>query len=269
MLLLLRDRSELLIITNQSDTRLAVDGEPDCSVEGEGVGHAGLVDNDQRRPADPAAQSGSLPFRRDQASLAKVSARMPVCSLRTAAAAADGARPITWPPASVQARVRARMAVVFPAPAGAIASCRREPEVHICRTRAAWPASSAVPFTAISSNARSTATWSAADPSVVRRWRRDGPRRRGSAARCTGRRRRRCRPTTRRPAATPPVPRRCQPVRPAQRTDDRAPHRPTDPPAPRHGQRAGRWCVPVVALRPGRRNRTVVLVVPQARRRRR
>ncbi len=60
------DRSELLIITNQSDTRPAVDGEPDCGVEGEGVGHAGLVDNDQRRPADPAAQSGSLPFRRDQ-----------------------------------------------------------------------------------------------------------------------------------------------------------------------------------------------------------
>ena len=49
------------------------------------------------------------------------------------------------------------MAVVFPAPAGAIASCSRAPEVHICRTSDACPASSAVPFAAISSRARSTA----------------------------------------------------------------------------------------------------------------
>ena len=49
------------------------------------------------------------------------------------------------------------MAVVFPAPAGAIASCSRAPEVHICRTRAACPVSRAVPFAAISSRARSTA----------------------------------------------------------------------------------------------------------------
>jgi hypothetical protein len=28
------DRGELLIITNQSDTGTAVDGEPDCGVEG-------------------------------------------------------------------------------------------------------------------------------------------------------------------------------------------------------------------------------------------
>jgi hypothetical protein len=41
------DRSELLIITNQPDTRPAVDGEPDCRVEGEGVGHAGFVDDHQ------------------------------------------------------------------------------------------------------------------------------------------------------------------------------------------------------------------------------
>ena len=49
------------------------------------------------------------------------------------------------------------MAVVFPAPAGAIASCSRAPEVHIWRTSDACPASSAVPFAAISSRARSTA----------------------------------------------------------------------------------------------------------------
>ena len=111
-----------------------------------------------------AAQSGRSPCCRDQVSLARVSARMPVCSARTAAAAADGARPSTWPPSWVQARVRARMAVVFPAPAGAIASCRRAPELHIWRTSAAWPASRAVPFAAISSRARSTAAWSTADP---------------------------------------------------------------------------------------------------------
>ena len=47
------DRGELLIITNQPDTRPAADGEPDCGVEGQGVGHAGLVDDDQRRRSDP------------------------------------------------------------------------------------------------------------------------------------------------------------------------------------------------------------------------
>ena len=47
------DRGELLIITDQPDTRPAVDGEPDCGVEGQGVGHAGLVDDDQRRRSDP------------------------------------------------------------------------------------------------------------------------------------------------------------------------------------------------------------------------
>ena len=107
-----------------------------------------------------AAQSGRSPCWSDQVSLASVSVRMPVCSARTAAAAADGARPSTWPPSWVQARVRARMAVVFPAPAGAIASCSRAPEVHIWRTSAACPASSAVPFAAISSKASSTAVCS-------------------------------------------------------------------------------------------------------------
>ena len=47
------DRGELLIITNQPDTRPAPDGEPDCGVEGQGVGHAGLVDDHQRRRSDP------------------------------------------------------------------------------------------------------------------------------------------------------------------------------------------------------------------------
>jgi hypothetical protein len=43
------DRGELLIITDQSDTRTATDGELDGGVEGEGVGHAGFVDDHQGR----------------------------------------------------------------------------------------------------------------------------------------------------------------------------------------------------------------------------
>src|SRR5215207_7723078 len=89
---------------------------------------------------------------------------MPVCSPRTAAAAANGARPSSWPPSSVQARARARMAVVLPAPAGAIASCKRAPDVLICQTRDACPASSALPVAAISSKARSTAVRSTDAP---------------------------------------------------------------------------------------------------------
>ena len=57
------------------------------------------------------------------------------------------------------------MAVVFPAPAGAIASWTRAPELHIWRTSEACPASRAVPFAAISSTARSTADWSTTVPS--------------------------------------------------------------------------------------------------------
>ena len=56
------------------------------------------------------------------------------------------------------------MAVVLPAPAGAIASCSLAPEVHICRTSEACPASRTVPFAAISSKARSTAVCSTDAP---------------------------------------------------------------------------------------------------------
>jgi hypothetical protein len=42
------DRGELLIITDQPDTRPSIDGELHGRVEGEGVGHAGLIDDDQR-----------------------------------------------------------------------------------------------------------------------------------------------------------------------------------------------------------------------------
>jgi len=44
--------------------------------------------------------------------------------------AADGAKPTTVPPLSVHACIRLRMAVVFPAPAGAMASCNSVGSAH-------------------------------------------------------------------------------------------------------------------------------------------
>ena len=41
------DRGELLIITHQPDTRTSIDGELHGRVEGEGVGHAGFIDDHQ------------------------------------------------------------------------------------------------------------------------------------------------------------------------------------------------------------------------------
>ena len=46
------DRGELLIISDQSDTPTAIDHELDGGVEGQGVGHAGFVDNHQGRRPD-------------------------------------------------------------------------------------------------------------------------------------------------------------------------------------------------------------------------
>jgi hypothetical protein len=46
------DRSELLIITNQPDTRTAIQGELHGGVERECVGHAGFIDDQQRRRSD-------------------------------------------------------------------------------------------------------------------------------------------------------------------------------------------------------------------------
>ena len=42
------DRGKLLIITDQADTRTAIDREVHGRVEGEGVGHARFVDDQQR-----------------------------------------------------------------------------------------------------------------------------------------------------------------------------------------------------------------------------
>ena len=54
------DRGELLIIPDQPDTRTAGDGELDGGVEGEGVGHAGFVDDHQGRRADRCRPVGQV-----------------------------------------------------------------------------------------------------------------------------------------------------------------------------------------------------------------
>ena len=46
------DRGELLIITDQPYIRTPSDGELDGGVEGQGVGHAGFIDDHQGRRAD-------------------------------------------------------------------------------------------------------------------------------------------------------------------------------------------------------------------------
>ena len=97
----------------------------------------------------------------DQVSLARVSVEAPICSRSTAAAAADGASPTMVPPSSVQAAARARMAVVFPAPAGARASWSRAPEVAIWVTREVCPALRVAPLAACSSSAIATASGAA------------------------------------------------------------------------------------------------------------
>ena len=59
------DRGELLIISDQPDTRTATDGELDGGVEGQGVGHAGFVDDHQVStgrplPPSPAVRHGRV-----------------------------------------------------------------------------------------------------------------------------------------------------------------------------------------------------------------
>ena len=54
------DRGELLIITDQPDTAAATDDELDGGVQGEGVGHPGLVDDHQRGPADAFRPVGQV-----------------------------------------------------------------------------------------------------------------------------------------------------------------------------------------------------------------
>jgi hypothetical protein len=46
------DRGELLIITDEAHDRTTIEGELDGGVEGQGVGHTGFVDDQQRRRAN-------------------------------------------------------------------------------------------------------------------------------------------------------------------------------------------------------------------------
>jgi hypothetical protein len=54
------DRGELLIITDEPDTRTASDGELHGRVEGQGVGHPGFIDDHQRRRADRGRPVGQI-----------------------------------------------------------------------------------------------------------------------------------------------------------------------------------------------------------------
>ena len=151
------DRGQLLVVTDQPDTAAPADDEGDGGVEGDGVGHPGLVDDHQGVGADPGR-----PVR--QRRRGRWTRRVwPGCrsARRSAPATAPrprrtGPSPTRCPPLLVQAVARACMAVVLPVPAGAMASCSRAPEVAIRRTRSAWPGSRSIPLAVISNNATST-----------------------------------------------------------------------------------------------------------------
>ena len=55
------DRGELLIIADQADTGTATDGELDRGVEGQGVGYADFVDDQQCRRTDRRRPVGQVP----------------------------------------------------------------------------------------------------------------------------------------------------------------------------------------------------------------
>jgi hypothetical protein len=54
------DRGELLVVTDQPNTAAASDDEMHGGVEGEGVGHPGLIDHDQGRRPNPAGPLGQV-----------------------------------------------------------------------------------------------------------------------------------------------------------------------------------------------------------------
>ena len=54
------DRRELLVVTDQPHASAATDDVADGGVQGEGVGHPGLVDHHQGRRPNPAGPLGQL-----------------------------------------------------------------------------------------------------------------------------------------------------------------------------------------------------------------
>ena len=184
-----------------------LEDEVDDGVQGEGVGHAGLVDDHQRAwGRSAAAQSGRSPVRQGPGELGEgVGAGADLLAQDRRPRPRTGRGRCTVPPSSVQARARARMAVVLPAPAGAIASCSRAPEVAISRDQRGLSGVEGDPVGGLLQQRQvdGVAGW--------RRARRGGRRRRpgavrrpGSRRRCTGRSRPPCRrwhPSARRSAA--------------------------------------------------------------------
>ena len=70
------DRGELLVVTDQPDAATALEDELHRSVQGEGVGHPGLVDHHERGGVDAGhpVRHASLPVcSREWVSLASVS----------------------------------------------------------------------------------------------------------------------------------------------------------------------------------------------------
>ena len=128
------DRGELLIISDESDTRTASDGELDGGVEGQSVGHAGFVDDQQGRRADRCRPVRQVAVVQGPGELGEGVGADP------GLLAKDGGRGGRRGQAEHLAAVlgpgegEGAHGGGLPAPAGAIASCRRAPEVHIWRT---------------------------------------------------------------------------------------------------------------------------------------
>ena len=89
------DRGELLIISDKRTLapRLMANWTAASSDKVSAMPASSMINKVDGPTA--AAHSGMSPCCSDQVSFARVSLRIPVCSARTAAAAADGARPST------------------------------------------------------------------------------------------------------------------------------------------------------------------------------
>jgi hypothetical protein len=199
------DRRELLIITDQPDAASSLHDEVDCGVEGEGVGHTRFVDDHQHGlggAGGPVGQvaviNGPAQLRQRVGRRTDALAELGGCCGRGREsehlAAAVGPRP------GKGAQGRG-----LPAPAGAIASCSRDPDMLIERTKAACPGSKVTRLAACSSSASSTISAGAVRPSL---------RSATVTSRCSAARMRaevnsrslqRCRRSTRRGGAGPPV----------------------------------------------------------------
>ena len=113
-----------------------------------------------------SAQSGRAWWVMPHASFASVSVVAWVCSRNWAAAAADGASPTTARPSATHASASTRIAVVFPAPAGANASCNLAPVWDIWRTKSACPGFSGTPSAALADRAAVTCAAGTGVPSA-------------------------------------------------------------------------------------------------------